>query len=105
VAGVIFFVVRAKWLPRIQPDKIFRWDYDYVEKGDPQDSYTQGMLDIYEEFQAPQSDSDEWTLGSSSAYSSGARSPSNGTRSPTDEGHSMWEGDTLASHSDHEQSR
>jgi inositol phosphorylceramide synthase catalytic subunit len=104
LASAFFFVSRSKWLPRVQSDKQYRWDYDYVEKGDPQDSWTSSVVDFYEEFQ-PHSDSDEWTIGSSSAYASSTRSPSTGSRSPIDDGHSMWEGDTLASHSDHEQSR
>lgn len=101
VAGTAYFFARAKFLPRVQTDKEFRWDYDYVEIGDPQDG-GYSMLDIYEEFH-PQNDSDEWTIGSSSSYSSGGRSPSAGTRSPVDDAQSLWEGDTLAS--DNEQSR
>lgn len=75
-----------------------------MEIGEPQDGFSYGMLDIYEEFH-PQSDSDEWTIGSSSSYSSGGRSPSAGSRSPIDDTQSLWEGDTLASASDHEQMR
>lgn len=104
LAGIAYFFARAKFLPRVQPDKEFRWDYDYVEIGEPQDGFSHGLLDIYEEFH-PQSDSDEWTIGSSSSYSSGGRSPSAGSRSPVDDAQSMWEGDTLASASDHEQMR
>lgn len=80
-----------------------RWDYDFTELGDPQEGQGHVMTSFYEEFH-PASDSDEWTIGSSSSFSSGARSPSNGPRSPVDsEGyHSMWEGETLASASDHE---
>ncbi|KAF2000560.1 aureobasidin resistance protein Aur1 [Amniculicola lignicola CBS 123094] len=97
LAGVAYFWARAKFLPRVQPDKEFRWDYDYVEIGEPADNaYT--MLDIYEEFRPQsQSDSDEWTVGSSSSYSTGGRSPSTGSRSPIDDAQSLWEGDTLAS--------
>ncbi|KAF2477909.1 aureobasidin resistance protein Aur1 [Lindgomyces ingoldianus] len=103
LAGIAYFWARAKFLPRAQPDKEFRWDYDYVEIGDPQDGSSYGMLDIYEEFH-PQSDSDEWTVGSSSSasYSSGGRSPSTGSRSPVDDAQSLWEGDTLASDHEHE---
>ncbi|KAF2801981.1 aureobasidin resistance protein Aur1 [Mytilinidion resinicola] len=104
LAGIAFFFARAKFLPRVQMDKTFRWDYDYVEIGELVDDFSHGMFDIYEEFH-PQSDSDEWTVGSSSSYSSGGRSPSTGSRSPIDEHQSLWEGDTLASHSDHEQIR
>ncbi|KAF2760120.1 aureobasidin resistance protein Aur1 [Pseudovirgaria hyperparasitica] len=105
LAAFFFFFARQKFLPRVQPDKEFRWDYDYTEIGEPEDAYTQGMLDFYEEFHPTgNSDSDEWTIGSSSSFSSGARSPSNGPPSPADEHNYTWESDTLASHSDHEQS-
>lgn len=94
-AGVAFFFSRAKYLPRVQPGKEFRWDYEYIEIGEPKDGPGYSMLDIYEEFH-PHSD-DEWTAGSSSSFSSGTRSPSNGPRSPVDEAHSMWESDTVIS--------
>lgn len=98
VAGAIFFVAKQKFLPRVQSDKTTRWDYDFTELGESQE-YGHVMTHFYEEFH-PTSDSDEWTIGSSSSISSGTRSPSNGPRSPIDsEG---WEGDTLASASDHE---
>jgi hypothetical protein len=96
VAGVCFFFGRAKTLPRPQADKEFRWDYDYVEIGDPADGAGYSMLDIYEEFQ-PQSDSDDWASGSSSSYSTGGRSPM-GAHSPVDtDAQSLWDGDTVAS--------
>jgi hypothetical protein len=79
----------------MQPDKEFRWDYDYVEIGDPEDSASYRMLDIYEEFQ-PHSDSDDWASGSSSSYSTGGRSPM-GDHSPVDDAQSLWDGDTIAS--------
>jgi hypothetical protein len=96
VAGVCFFFGRAKFLPRPQADKEFRWDYDYVEIGDPMDGAGYSMLDIYEEFQ-PQSDSDDWASGSSSSYSTGGRSPM-GAHSPVDtDAQSLWDGDTVGS--------
>ncbi|KAK8178693.1 aureobasidin resistance protein Aur1 [Phyllosticta citribraziliensis] len=103
LAGTIFFIAKQKFLPRMQPDKMTRWDYDFTELGDPQEGNGHDMTNFYEEFH-PASDSDEWTIGSSSSFSSGARSPSSGPRSPVEsEGyHSMWEGETLASASDHE---
>lgn len=79
----------------MQSDKEFRWDYDYVEIGEPQDS-GYSMLDIYEEFH-PQSDSDDWASGSSSSFSTGGRSPSAGARSPVDDAQSLWDGDTVGS--------
>jgi hypothetical protein len=99
LAGVCYFFGRAKFLPRPQSDKEFRWDYDYVEIGDPMDGAGYSMLDIYEEFQ-PHSDSDDWASGSSSSYSTGGRSPV-GARSPTDDSQSLWEGDTVGSDTEH----
>lgn len=101
IAAICFFIAKSSVLPRIQPGKLFRWDYDYVEMGEkPIGDYA--MLAGDEDFR-PLSDSDEWTIGSSSSYSSGQRSPLHGTSSPTDASRLSWEGDTLASHSDHEQ--
>lgn len=81
VAGVAYFWARAKFLPRVQLDKRFRWDYDYVETGDPQDiGYS--TVDSQDAFPL-QPDYDSWTNGSSSSYSIGGRSPS-GARSPVD---------------------
>lgn len=92
VAGVVFYVAKAKFLPRLQSDKMFRWDYDYIEVGDVPltDSFVLTQLDAN-----PHPDSDEWTVGSSSSVSSGSVSP-------VDESQSLWEGETLASHSDSE---
>jgi len=100
-AGVAFFIARSKFLPRLQPGKKYRWDYDYVERGEASDNLNYAADTFYEEFH-PASDTDEWTVGSSSSFSSGTRSPSAGTRSPVDDAQSLWEGDTLASTSDHE---
>ena len=96
MAGVIFYIVKAKYLPRQQLDKAFRWDYDYVELGaDPAEKgYSLADLDD----KPHHSDADEWTIGSSSSISSGSISP-------VDEGQSLWEGETLASHSDTEAQR
>lgn len=96
LAGVAYFWSRGLFLPRVQPDKEFRWDYDFVEVGEPNDGSGYGMLDIYEEFH-PLSDSEDWASGSSSSYSTGNRSPG-GMRSPTtDDAHSEWDGDTVGS--------
>ncbi|KAF1830930.1 aureobasidin resistance protein Aur1 [Decorospora gaudefroyi] len=99
LAGVCYFFGRAKFLPRPQADKEFRWDYDYVEIGDPMDGAGYNMLDIYEEFQ-PHSDSDDWASGSSSSYSTGGRSPV-GARSPIDDAQSLWDSDTVVSSTEH----
>ena len=92
VAGIVFYTAKAKFLPRQQPDKMFRWDYDFAEVGeDPADKgYASAALQG-----GPHADADEWTIGSSSSISSGSRSPE-------DDQQSLWEGQTLASHSDTE---
>ncbi|KAI9891629.1 MAG: Aureobasidin resistance protein Aur1 [Vezdaea aestivalis] len=95
VAGVVFYIARSKYLPRNQSDKEFRWDYDYTEVGDVSSGYSYDLADIDADFHA--ASGDEWTIGSSSSISSGSISP-------IDEGQSLWEGDTLASHSDGESS-
>ena len=99
IISITIYYMYKRFLPRLQPGKMFRWQYDYVEYGEEKEDY-EGY-----EFAAeldrpdlPHLDSDEWTIGSSSSYSSASREPSTGMRSPvTDE--SSWEGDTLASHS------
>lgn len=96
MAGVIFYVVKAKYLPRQQPDKAFRWDYDYVEFGADPSEKGYALADLDENHH--HGDTDEWTIGSSSSISSGSISP-------VDEGQSLWEGETLASHSDTEAQR
>lgn len=94
LAAVAFYFAKARFLPRIQPDKKFRWDYDYVERGNAPDedgydlSHFDGDVNL---------DSDEWTVGSSSSISSGSLSP-------TEDQH-LWEGETLASYSDIEAAR
>ncbi|PHH83125.1 hypothetical protein CDD83_3059 [Cordyceps sp. RAO-2017] len=87
IAMAFFYSARARWLPRRQPDKMTRWDYDYVEIGHrlrPADEefgagpglghYT--ALGLFSHRRAGSSDG--WTIGSSSSYSS-----SSGTVSPT----------------------
>lgn len=101
ISAIAFFIAKSKALPRIQPGKLFRWDYDYVEFGEEVETYAYGLADIDEFAPAPHGDSDEWTLGSSSSYSSTSREPSTGMRSPV-AGDESWEGDTLASASDNE---
>lgn len=111
----------------MQPSKFLRWDYDYVETGEPDDSTS-----AYNYNNIPLNDTDDfdpfgvpsaggklgaggsgngkggmgggdglWDLGSSSSYS-GAGS-SLGERSPVDamgDKEGDWEGETLASGSD-----
>ncbi|KAF2455369.1 putative aureobasidin-resistance protein [Lineolata rhizophorae] len=103
LAACFFFVSKAKFLPRVQLDKMYRWDYDYVEVGEEADTDASLAVatDLYEMFRnggGGADSADEWTIGSSSSFST-----SFGAKSPTDEtGSSLWEGDTLASASDHE---
>lgn len=91
LSGVIFHVVKSKFLPRQQPNKSFRWDYDFVDVGD--DPAEKGYISI----DSGTVDTDDWTVGSSSSVSSDSRSP-------IDESDS-WEGATLASYSDAEAQR
>ncbi|PBP17931.1 aureobasidin resistance protein Aur1 [Diplocarpon rosae] len=87
IAAIAFYIAKNNFLPRVQMDKSWRFDYDYVEKGDlPVGAYQYGLsvLDFNKD------NSDEWTVGSSSSISSGSRSP-------VDESQSAWEGETLAS--------
>lgn len=92
VSGVMFFVVKSKFLPRQQPDKMFRWEYDYTEIGDNQNEKGYTLANV----EPGPDDADEWTVGSSSSISSGSRSPVDSD--------SLWEGETLASQSDNERS-
>lgn len=94
LAAGAFYLAKTRFLPRIQPDKTFRWDYDYVEIGDsaPEYSYDLASLDLNVHM-----DSDEWTVGSSSSVSSGSSSP-------IDDHHS-WESETLTSCTDLEAGR
>jgi membrane-associated phospholipid phosphatase len=90
LAAIAFYIAKGHFLPRVQMDKMFRWEYDYVEIGDApsaQHEYGLAVLD-HDEFR--HDSSDEWTVGSSSSISSGSRSP-------VDESQSSWEGETLAS--------
>ena len=99
ISIIFYYMYRGKFLPRLQPGKMFRWDYDYVEYGEVQDHYAYGLADLDDYHPGLHGDSDEWTIGSSSSFSSSSREPSTGMRSPvTDE----WEGDTIASATDSE---
>ncbi|MCJ1373788.1 Aureobasidin resistance protein Aur1 [Loxospora ochrophaea] len=93
LSGIIFYIAKAKFLPRVQKDKKWRWDYDFTETGDTEYGYA--LADFQP---AVPTDGDEWTVGSSSSLSTG-------TSSPIDEAQSLWEGETLASQSDTEPQR
>ncbi|KAL7266493.1 Phosphatidylinositol:ceramide phosphoinositol transferase (IPC synthase) [Rhizina undulata] len=93
LAAGVFYVAKVKFLARLQPDKEFRWDYDFLEIGSGNtDDYTYGLSDFEGDYH---SEDDEWTMGSSSSVSSGCRSP-------VDENQSAWESgsETLAGQSD-----
>jgi hypothetical protein len=75
VAGVFFFVARAKFIPRIQHDKSLRWDYDYVEVGEVELGYTE----LNDGYYMPAHSDEEWAIGESSSIASDTsreRSPS-----------------------------
>lgn len=92
MAAIAFYIARATFLPRVQMDKMFRWEYDYIERGDTtRGEYEYGLTDLNgDDFR--RDSSDEWTMGSSSSISSGSRSP-------IDDSQASWDGETLASHS------
>lgn len=98
IISICIYYMYRNFLPRLQPGKMFRWDYDYIEYGQPQEPHDYVDLDDYQP--NPRGSSDEWTIASSSSFSGSSRDPSAGMRSPVTE--DSWEGDTLASHSDTE---
>jgi len=103
VASLVYFFANAKFLPRLQAGKRFRWDYDFVERGEAKEGYVYGMTDLDDDFGRVPGEGDEmWSLGTSSSVSSGGRSPA-GMRSPIDgNGEEEWEGETLSGGSDGE---
>lgn len=84
VAAVIFYIDNVHFLPQVQPEKAFRWDYDYVDRGDKEPSHSLKRIDTKLGHEL-----DEWAIGVSSSISSG-------TLSPSDECHS-WDDETLGS--------
>lgn len=103
IAAISYFIAKGSFLPRLQPGKTFRWDYDYIERGEEEDteSYGYGLTDLDEYELGVRGDGDEWTIGSSSSVSSSSREHSTGMRSPIGD-NDQWDGDTLASNSDNE---
>jgi membrane-associated phospholipid phosphatase len=106
-AAVAYYLARTKFLPRPQLDKSTRWEYEYVERGDrpraaavdEEHGYGLGLLQQHR--RPGTSDSDEWTLGSSSSFDSisrgdtlcGSSSSTPGILSPTtpsDEHYDVW---------------
>ncbi|KAI0996366.1 Inositol phosphorylceramide synthase catalytic subunit [Podosphaera aphanis] len=90
LAAIAFYVAKTNFLPRIQPDRRLRWDYDYVECGESRREHFNYGLHILDVSDLRPENSDEWTMGSSSSVSSEAWSP-------VDDNGSCWEGETLAS--------
>jgi membrane-associated phospholipid phosphatase len=95
IAAITYYIVRSRWLPRVQPDKRSRWEYEYVEYGERpktrDEEYGYGFgngfgLGLLE--RPGLGDSDEWTVGSSSSFDSirrgesGSSSSSPGSLSP-----------------------
>lgn len=78
MAAIAYYISRVRWLPRPQLEKRTRWEYEYVEFGDRPKTYDEEYgsasaygLGLLERRTA--SDSDEWTLGSSSSLDSLSR--------------------------------
>jgi membrane-associated phospholipid phosphatase len=97
LAAIAYFVAKGSFLPRVQVGKLFRWDYDYVEYGEPREAYAYGFphdFDTEDHEFTHKGDSDGWTIGSSSSFSS-SRALSFEMRSPGNEDN--WDGETLAS--------
>ncbi|KAJ0424087.1 hypothetical protein BJY00DRAFT_11796 [Aspergillus carlsbadensis] len=86
LAAITFYFAKTRFLPRVQLDKTFRWDYDYVEFGESALEYGYGLANYGGDFNL---DSDEWTVGSSSSVSSGSLSPV--------DDHYSWETEALTS--------
>jgi inositol phosphorylceramide synthase catalytic subunit len=87
LSGVVFYYAKSKFLPRMQPDKSFRWDYDYVEVGDTPAEYGYGLAGL----DGLEVEADEWTVGSSSSISSGSLSPTDESLSAFRDAHSKVE--------------
>ncbi|KAL2826990.1 hypothetical protein BDW59DRAFT_59182 [Aspergillus cavernicola] len=86
LAATSFYFAKTRFLPRVQLDKTFRWDYDYVEFGESALEYGYNLASYDGDFNV---DSDEWTVGSSSSVSSGSLSPV--------DDHYSWETEALTS--------
>lgn len=95
LAALTFYFAKSRFVPRVQPDKTLRWDYDYVEYGNASEGYAYDLASFNDDFQI---DSDELTVGSSSSISSGSLSP-------VDEYQSVWDSDTVWGSSDPETPR
>ncbi|KAI3401109.1 hypothetical protein diail_255 [Diaporthe ilicicola] len=92
IATAIYYIARTRFLPRQQAEKRNRWEYEYVEIGEKPKTldeeygyvgvggeYGMGLL---ERRSAHLSEDDEWTVGSSSSFST-LSSPRTSITSPT----------------------
>lgn len=125
LAAAFFFTSKSHFLPRVQKDKPLRWNYEYIEIGDKSsesDQYAHGGLPFYESARSPDSEADQWSLGSSSssfveksprpsaASSRHSSSSSRGwsrydaeaSNNFTPQQNYHWDGETLAGTSDEE---
>ncbi|KAI2607836.1 PAP2-domain-containing protein [Hypoxylon sp. NC1633] len=86
IAYLIFTLVKKFWLPRQQPEKMYRWEYDYVEIGDTKNKAVDEELGYGPILTGKRSIdmADEFTVLDSfmhSASSSGSSSPASSLRS------------------------
>lgn len=80
IAAVFYYTARARWLPRRQADKLTRWEYEYVEIGETNETLDQEHDNYFNAGLLSHrrgSSSDGWTVGSGSSWGS-----SSGTLSP-----------------------
>ncbi|KAG8162270.1 hypothetical protein KVR01_008035 [Diaporthe batatas] len=92
IATAYYYIARTRYLPRQQPNKRHRWEYEYVEIGekpktlDEEEGYIgvggEYGMGLLERRSMHLSEDDEWTLGSSSSFSS-TSTPRTSTTSPT----------------------
>ena len=78
LAASCFYYAQRNYMPQIQPGKQLRWDYEYIIRGESQDT----IPNKNEFTRVPVIDTDlelgtdtEWALGSSSSLSSGNTTP------------------------------
>jgi hypothetical protein len=85
IAAGTYYISKLHYLPRVQADKATRWEYEYVDYGErrsiPDEEFGSFALSSILE-RRKITDSDEWTVGSSSGMSSSSGAGS-GSISPT----------------------
>lgn len=98
VSGIAFFISELEYLPLLQPGKMFRWDYDYIEIGHVRQLYGYDVAP-HDDYDHDGTEMDMATWGVRDAYSTSAsQSPASRSKSPDEA--NTWDGDTLAAHSD-----